>query len=1772
VSCLSILRRYLPCLALLLLLSGKGFCAPIFDYGSNWRYYLGTSEASAPDPKAWRFAGFDDSGWTDANAPIGYANPPNSTPEFNLVTLLPSSGDGNFLSVFFRKTFSVSNPSGATQIVLNVNVDDGFIAWVNGTEIGRYNVPSGDLAYDASAIVAGEPTLVAEPVTNGIPSLLLAGENVIAVQVFNANRTSSDLFFDAALESDLDETPPVVVDMTPPAWSVVPQLESIEVLFNENVQGVDPSDLLINGVPAASLNTVSPADYVFSFPQPPAGSVHVEWVPSHGITDLSPGSNAFAGGSWDYSLEPPVVPMTVMISEFMADNGNGIKNDDGTRSDWIELYNFGPDVVNLDGWFLTDNTNNLTKWRLPAFPLDAYGYLIIWGSGQNRTNPAAPLHTSFKLPAEGGYLALVSPDTNVVSDFFPSYPLQRTDVSYGRDQSDPSILGYYTTPTPGAWNTGVGSGFAPEPAFSVEEGVYTNTILTVSLSAPSGEIRYTVDGTVPGTSSLLYTNPLSVSTAKTIKARVFQDGLFPSAVIAKSYMLVDNTLATFKSKLPLMIITTSGRGIADHPAPGTTRTFGSMATLETYRGLSSAYVKPEYLGQCGISIRGQSSAGFPKKPYRLELEDAYRLNRSASLLGLPSGNDWVLNNPYTDKPFLQNFLAYELFEKMGHYSVRRRFVEVFVNVVNGRISYPRDYVGVYLLVEKIEVDQNRVPIQRLTPYDTTEPNISGGYMFKKDKDTTGDLNFSTLGGAGFSAQNLKIHEPKPREISTAQLNWLVNYLRQFERSLYATDWKTATGTNHYSWYIDVDSFVDQHWIVEYSKQIDGYRLSNYMQKDRNGKVKMEPIWDYNLSFGNADYADGWNTSGWYYNVTSADDHIWLRRLMFGTTSTSGTTGDPDFNQRIADRWSQLRTNVFAVSNVLARVDEMSSLLTDAANRDFQKWPRLGTYVWPNPSFYATPTTYAGIITAMKNWIRGRFTWIDSQFIIAPRFSLPTGRVPPGIDVSITGVGNIYYTLDGADPRLPGGARSSAATLYSGPIHLSANSRIVARTFTGTKWSGPGVSTYIIQPVLLALTEIMYHPAPPPDGSAFTADDFEFLEFKNTGSRPINLQGFRIVGGVDFSFPSYLLNTGGRVLVVKNRLAFESRYGTGLPVVGEYTGALDNSGERITVTGPFQEIVLSFAYKDSWFPITDGPGFSLVLADEALAPDRLSEPGSWRPGAAFNGSPGQPEAAAPSFPSVVINEALTRPSSGPAKVELKNLSSAPADISGWFVTDNFDKPKKFRLPPGSVIPGGGFLVLTGDDFKSPNALATFSLDPLGEEIYLFSGDSSTNLTGYFHGFKYGTQRAGTTFGRYTDSVGTESFVAQVTPTLGGQNSAPLVPPVVISEILYRPPDVALNGALWNDTEDEYIELYNRSNALVQLFDPNYPTNGWKLSGEAGFVFPPGISLGPGERLLLVNFDPLLEASQLAAFRLKYQVPAQTAIFGPYSGSLDNRGGKVTLSYPDTPLADGTVPYIVLEQISYASDVPWPLAADGTGLALARRDAAQFGADPANWSAAGPTPGRGSSFQVGPAILRQPLGQWALASQTIRLSVVASAQDTTGYQWRCNGANLLGATNATLTLTNVQPAQAGDYLVIVLGTNSATLSSTAQVIIGRDYDGDGMDDDWELAQGFNPFDPADALIDTDGDGVPNRDEFIGGTNPHDPADYLRLDRVTRGSVTTLSFRAAAYHTYAIQFTGSLDQPDWKTLAEFNSQPSVRIAAVDDQANGTCRYYRLITPSPP
>ena len=307
------------------------------------------------------------------------------------------------------------------------------------------------------------------------------------------------------------------------------------------------------------------------------------------------------------------------------------------------------------------------------------------------------------------------------------------------------------------------------------------------------------------------------------------------------------------------------------------------------------------------------------------------------------------------------------------------------------------------------------------------------------------------------------------------------------------------------------------------------------------------------------------------------------------------------------------------------------------------------------------------------------------------------------------------------------------------------------------------------------------------------------------------------------------------------------------------------------------------------------------------------------------------------------------------IELLNPAAGPADIGGWYLTDDFYVPKKFRIPDGTVLASGARVVFDANQFNvDTNAPECFQLSSTGDSVWLFSADASSNLTGYVHGFAFGASPNGVSFGRHVTSEGEEHFVAQISRTPGAANSGPKVGPVVLSEIMYHPPEGGTN----EDARLEFIELRNTGGAAVALYDTAAPTNAWHLRGAVDFDFPPATTLAPGAALMVVSFDPSVPAD-LAAFRAAYAAASNAVIVGPWSGRLDNAGEAVELYMPDPPNPD-MVPYVLVERVDYGDAAPWPAAADGTGRSLQRISESAYADDPINWFSADPATGAASDL--------------------------------------------------------------------------------------------------------------------------------------------------------------------------------------------------------------------
>ena len=277
-------------------------------------------------------------------------------------------------------------------------------------------------------------------------------------------------------------------------------------------------------------------------------------------------------------------------------------------------------------------------------------------------------------------------------------------------------------------------------------------------------------------------------------------------------------------------------------------------------------------------------------------------------------------------------------------------------------------------------------------------------------------------------------EPAAEEITAVQKAWLKEHLNQLERALYGPDF--ADPLKGYRAFLDPDSFIDYHLVVETTKNVDGFRFSVFFHKDRGGRIKLDPIWDWNLSFGNCNGKQGWLPEFWLWPQLDDRECTWFRRLF----------EDADFSQRYVDRWAQLRTNVLATEKILARVDELAALLDESQARNYERWPILGRPVNPN---YFVGSSYAEEMQFLKKFIATRLEWIEKQFAPVPV------AVRNGGQMQLTAsAGQIYFTLDGTDPRASGGGVSPAAKNYESPLKLANGSRWFARTRVDNRWSGP----------------------------------------------------------------------------------------------------------------------------------------------------------------------------------------------------------------------------------------------------------------------------------------------------------------------------------------------------------------------------------------------------------------------------------------------------------------------------------------------------------------------------------------------------------------------------------------------------------------------------------------------------------------------------------------------------------------------------------------------
>ena len=410
-----------------------------------------------------------------------------------------------------------------------------------------------------------------------------------------------------------------------------------------------------------------------------------------------------------------------------------------------------------------------------------------------------------------------------------------------------------------------------------------------------------------------------------------------------------------EDKLPQVYIETNGIAIPDEPKI-------KAEILIENKG------EKNYEGLIGIEIRGQSSQMFPKKQYGFETRNSNDEGIDVSLLEFPEEEDWILHAPYSDKSLIRNALIYDLSRDIGRYASRLVFVELILN---------NSYDGLYILMEKLKRDSSRIDINKLKTDENEGEDLTGGYIIKIDKENSyNNLNsFSSSIAPLHSTSNQQIRfifdTPKEDEITLQQREYIKSYFESFENTLLSENFNDSE--NGYLKYIDVESFIDFFILNELSNNVDGYRLSTWLVKDKNKLLTIGPIWDFNLAFGNANYCGGGEFDVWAYkfNERCPDDFwqipFWWERFM----------EDTYFRNLLKERWNELRISQFNESNILLKIDNYTSLFESSGSLDanFKRWPVLGEYVWPNKF---VGNTYSQEIDYLKEWISNRLLWLDNE--------------------------------------------------------------------------------------------------------------------------------------------------------------------------------------------------------------------------------------------------------------------------------------------------------------------------------------------------------------------------------------------------------------------------------------------------------------------------------------------------------------------------------------------------------------------------------------------------------------------------------------------------------------------------------------------------------------------------------------------------------------------------------------------------------------------------
>lgn len=408
-----------------------------------------------------------------------------------------------------------------------------------------------------------------------------------------------------------------------------------------------------------------------------------------------------------------------------------------------------------------------------------------------------------------------------------------------------------------------------------------------------------------------------------------------------SWFIEPKPTEPFSTKLPIVII--------DSPSPilNEPKVTATMKIIHNSEG-NYNFLTDEptiYNGSIGIELHGNSTANFPKKPYTIETRNEFGGNNNVALLGMPIENDWILMPYYIDRTLMRNPLAYHMSKLTGQWAPGTRHCEVFLN---------GDYKGIYALSEKIKKDKNRVSISDLKTIDIAGDELTGGYIYE----ISGQYN-------DFGS-NRRLRYPEFDIVMPEQLAYIKKYDDDF-RALMRTA-NVSDPLNGYNQWIDEPSFISFLLINEALRNPDGYGWSGFFHKDKLGKLKAGPLWDFDQSAGNSSYNSGQRTDLWYCKMKESPDPFFWEVLL----------NDPVFSYHTKKTWQQLRLNEYKTESINLFIDSIANILSEAQERNFERWPILGKFIWRETIGYQNRDTYQKEVDYLKQYCKARWEWMDNE--------------------------------------------------------------------------------------------------------------------------------------------------------------------------------------------------------------------------------------------------------------------------------------------------------------------------------------------------------------------------------------------------------------------------------------------------------------------------------------------------------------------------------------------------------------------------------------------------------------------------------------------------------------------------------------------------------------------------------------------------------------------------------------------------------------------------